>query len=63
MRAHNYHCTKAKRTEDWEKYRLLRNLVPMMIRKSKLQHFEIVKEPPRTQERLGMSWATCLVQG
>ena len=47
MRARNYHCTKAKRTrkaEDWEKYRLLRNRVTMMIRKSKLQHFEEVSE-------------------
>ena len=57
MRARNYHCTKAKRTrkaEDWEKYRLLRNRVTMMIRKSKLQHFEDVSE--RATKNPGKAW-------
>ena len=44
MRAHNYHCTKAKRTKDtdWEKYKKLRNLVTMKMKKAKLQYFEII---------------------
>ena len=43
MRVKSYFLTKArksKKTEDWDKFRKLRNQVTWSIRKAKQQHFE-----------------------
>ncbi len=54
MRVRNYLHTKAKaskRSEDWERYRNVRNQVTSKMRRAKLQHFEVLSEQSKSNPR------------